>query len=167
MGSANWCIPAYFHDFIRYNNVKYARWGTIYRNKTQQSKTNLDRIWGSKFDVKLSSHQFNQLDPDQNPEEWREYILVHYEEIQSESQRFHRSVPSKWATTFEFRPHLDNVSIIIEHMISTAPTDKIRHVTDIRVPYVMHAVFAKWFPLKSVAGKTFPAHAQPTIIRIW
>ena len=43
-----------------------------------------------------------------------------------------------------------------------------RHVRDARA--VMHAGIANlWFPLKSVAGKTFstfPAHAQPTILRI-
>ena len=37
---------------------------------------------------------------------------------------------------------------------------------------VMHVGIANnlWFPLKSVAGKTFsafPAHAQPTLLRIW
>ena len=36
---------------------------------------------------------------------------------------------------------------------------------------VMHAGIANWrFPLKSVAGKTFPTfpvHAQPAILRIW
>ena len=32
----------------------------------------------------------------------------------------------------------------------------------------MHAGIAKYrFPLKSVSGKTFPAHAQPAILRIW
>ena len=44
-----------------------------------------------------------------------------------------------------------------------------RHVRDARA--VMHAGIANyWFPLKSVAGKTFPtfpAHAQPTLSRIW
>ena len=36
---------------------------------------------------------------------------------------------------------------------------------------VMHAGIANWrFPMKSVAGKTFPAfpaHAQPAILHIW
>ena len=44
-----------------------------------------------------------------------------------------------------------------------------RHVRHARA--VMHAGIANWwFPLKSVAGKMFPAftaHAQPTILRIW
>ena len=44
-----------------------------------------------------------------------------------------------------------------------------RHVRDARA--VMHAGIAnQQFPLKSVAGKTFPAfpaHAQPAILRIW
>ena len=44
-----------------------------------------------------------------------------------------------------------------------------RHVRHARA--VMHAGIAYWrFPLKSVAGKTFPgfpAHAQPAILRIW
>ena len=44
-----------------------------------------------------------------------------------------------------------------------------RHVRDARA--VMHAGIASYrFPLKSVAGKTFPAfpaHAQPAILRIW
>ena len=43
------------------------------------------------------------------------------------------------------------------------------HVRDARA--VMHVGIANWrFPLKSVAGNTFPAfpvHAQPAILRIW
>ena len=44
-----------------------------------------------------------------------------------------------------------------------------RHVRDARA--LMHVEIVNWrFPLKLVAGKTFPpfsAHAQPTILRIW
>ena len=44
-----------------------------------------------------------------------------------------------------------------------------RHVRDTRAMMPV-GIANQWFPLKYVAGKTFPtfpAHAQPAILRIW
>ena len=59
-----------------------------------------------------------------------------------------------------------NAGNIYPATASKWPRHASRQVRDARA--VMQAEIANWrFPLKSVAGKTFPAHAQPTILRIW
>ena len=61
LGFAPPCIQWIFPDSIRHNNVKYARWGTNYLYKIHQTSIrNPDRILGSKYVTKLSSHQFYQ-----------------------------------------------------------------------------------------------------------
>ena len=53
----------------------------------------------------------------------------------------------------------------LHHRVLAIPTCITARVCDARA--VMHAGIANLrFPLKSVVGKTFPAHVQPTILRI-
>ena len=62
-----------------------------------------------------------------------------------------------------------NAGIVFPTTVGKRPRHASWHVRDARA--VMHAGIAKWrFPLKSVAGKSFPAfptHAQSAFLRIW
>ena len=75
------------------------------------STRNPDRVWGSKFVVKHSSHQFNQTQI-----RTRNGLceLVQSDEINSESQTFNWPLAlSGWATSFDFRFHLVIEAIIV------------------------------------------------------
>ena len=97
-----------FIDSIRHNNVKYAQWGTkiIVWNSPTFTR-NPDRYWGSKFVIKRSLHQFNQI---QIRTRNGLGALVQNEEINSELQTLHRpSVVGPHPLTFD----LANEAIII------------------------------------------------------
>ena len=71
----NWELHLYAFQamlpyFMRYNHTNYARWGTIYISEMHHLPPDvLQEFQSGNFVVKRSSHQFNQVDPDQS-QEW-------------------------------------------------------------------------------------------------
>ena len=96
--------------FMRYNNVNYARWGTIYLNEMHQLPQEVQREFESgNFVVKRSPQQFNQVDPDQS-QEWLGCIGKKGGGIIGITK--FTSALSRWALSFNFRSHLANESRI-------------------------------------------------------
>ena len=105
----NWKLHLYaFREmmpyFMRYDHTNYARWGSVYLNEMNQLPPEVEREFNQgNFVVKMSKHNFSQVDPDQC-QEWLNGIGKKNGGIAGITKT--QSALSKWALSFNLRSNI-------------------------------------------------------------